>query len=111
MTRTPTIDPSDAHETTTVLIGAVNAAHTLRHVDEILPAVLAVAWRSMDAFTPLIGADAAPASRPLANTAFAVFGLGDSNYWPRKEQRIFFNKPSVDLDAALAALGGAGVDP
>lgn len=43
----------------------------------------------------------------LANLSFAVFGLGDSNYWPRKEQRIFFNKASVDLDATLASLGAA----
>jgi sulfite reductase (NADPH) hemoprotein beta-component len=51
-------------------------------------------------------ADASAAGPFLAGLHFAVFGLGDSNYWPRKEQRIFFNKASVDLDARLGALGG-----
>lgn len=45
--------------------------------------------------------------KPLAALKYAVFGLGDSNYWPKKEQRVFFNKASVDLDAALAAAGAA----
>ena len=48
---------------------------------------------------------AAAAPLPLASTRFAVFGLGDSLYWPRKEHAAFYNKPSSDADAALAALG------
>lgn len=46
------------------------------------------------------------ASIDLSSIQFAVFGLGDSNYWPRKEQLIFFNKASADLDAQLSKLGG-----
>lgn len=41
----------------------------------------------------------------LSKMNFSVFGLGDSHYWPRKEDRIYFNKPAKDLDARLADLG------
>ena len=37
---------------------------------------------------------------------YAVFALGDSHYWPRKEDRIFYNKPGKDLDAKVASFGG-----
>ena len=53
----------------------------------------------------------AAAAAPLAALKYAVFGLGDSNYWPRKEHAHFFNKPSIDLAAALRALGGAALAP
>lgn len=49
----------------------------------------------------------ASSRRCLSSLRFAVVGLGDSNYWPRKEQRHFFNKASVELFTALAALGAA----
>jgi sulfite reductase (NADPH) hemoprotein beta-component len=42
----------------------------------------------------------------LAMVNFAVFALGDSHYWPRKEDRIYYNKPGKDLHARLLALGG-----
>ncbi|KIW01927.1 sulfite reductase (NADPH) hemoprotein, beta-component [Verruconis gallopava] len=42
----------------------------------------------------------------LATVHFAVFGLGDSHYWPRKEDKIYYNKPAKDLHARLLALGG-----
>jgi sulfite reductase (NADPH) hemoprotein beta-component len=42
----------------------------------------------------------------LAKVRFSVFGLGDSHYWPRKEDKIYYNKPAKDLDARLAELGG-----
>ncbi|KAL8712919.1 MAG: hypothetical protein Q9220_002777 [cf. Caloplaca sp. 1 TL-2023] len=42
----------------------------------------------------------------LSQTNFAVFALGDSHYWPRKEDKIYYNKPGKDLDARLAFLGG-----
>lgn len=42
----------------------------------------------------------------LANVNFAVFALGDSHYWPRKEDKVYYNKPGKDLDAKLRALGG-----
>jgi sulfite reductase (NADPH) hemoprotein beta-component len=42
----------------------------------------------------------------LATVNFGVFGLGDSHYWPRKEDKIYYNKPAKDLHARLLALGG-----
>ncbi|PFH56511.1 hypothetical protein XA68_16408 [Ophiocordyceps unilateralis] len=42
----------------------------------------------------------------LATVNFSIFGLGDSHYWPRKEDRIFYNKPAKDLDRVLANFGG-----
>lgn len=42
----------------------------------------------------------------LSSIKFSVFALGDSHYWPRKEDRIFYNKPGKDLDARIAFLGG-----
>lgn len=42
----------------------------------------------------------------LAAVNFSVFGLGDSHYWPRKEDRIYYNKPCKDLDARLELLSG-----
>ena len=41
----------------------------------------------------------------LSNVRFAVFALGDSHYWPRKEDKIYYNKPGKDLDARIAFLG------
>ncbi|KAJ2558434.1 Sulfite reductase [NADPH] subunit beta [Coemansia sp. RSA 1933] len=46
------------------------------------------------------------ASINLNETEFAVVGLGDSHYWPREEDAIFYNKPARDLDRKLAELGG-----
>ncbi|KAL2039956.1 hypothetical protein N7G274_007359 [Stereocaulon virgatum] len=42
----------------------------------------------------------------LSTTKYAVFALGDSHYWPRKEDKRFYNKPGKDLDARVAFLGG-----
>ena len=42
----------------------------------------------------------------LAAVRFTVFGLGDSHYWPRKEDKIYYNKPSKDLYARMVTLGG-----
>lgn len=42
----------------------------------------------------------------LSNIHFSVFGLGDKHYWPRKEDKIFYNKPGIDLDKRVKALGG-----
>lgn len=41
----------------------------------------------------------------LSNVHYSVFALGDSHYWPRKEDKIFYNKPGKDLDARLQFLG------
>ncbi|PTU19960.1 hypothetical protein P175DRAFT_0558155 [Aspergillus ochraceoroseus IBT 24754] len=42
----------------------------------------------------------------LSTINYSVFGLGDSHYWPRKEDKIYYNKPAKDLDARIAFLGG-----
>ncbi|KAI9745595.1 MAG: hypothetical protein M1818_001129 [Claussenomyces sp. TS43310] len=42
----------------------------------------------------------------LASVNYSVFALGDSHYWPRKEDKHYYNKPGKDLDKTLAALGG-----
>jgi sulfite reductase (NADPH) hemoprotein beta-component len=42
----------------------------------------------------------------LASVNFSVFALGDSHYWPRKEDKHYYNKPGKDLDRVLANLGG-----
>jgi sulfite reductase (NADPH) hemoprotein beta-component len=41
----------------------------------------------------------------LANVNYSVMALGDSHYWPRKEDRIYYNKPGKDLDRVLSNLG------
>lgn len=42
----------------------------------------------------------------LATVNFTVFALGDSHYWPRKEDKVYYNKPGKDLFARLSTLGG-----
>lgn len=42
----------------------------------------------------------------LATVNYSVFGLGDSHYWPRKQDKIYYNKPAKDLDRVLSNLGG-----
>ncbi|TKX27676.1 sulfite reductase [NADPH] subunit beta [Elsinoe australis] len=41
----------------------------------------------------------------VAGINFGVFALGDSHYWPRKEDKHFYNKPGKDLHNRLLALG------
>lgn len=43
----------------------------------------------------------------LLSVKFSVFGLGDSKYWPRKEDKHYYNKPAVDLFNKLTFYGGA----
>ncbi|KAF2739020.1 thiamine diphosphate-binding protein [Polyplosphaeria fusca] len=45
----------------------------------------------------------------LATVNFAVFALGDSHYWPRKEDKIYYNKPGKDLHTRLITLGGTAL--
>ena len=45
----------------------------------------------------------------LVNVNYSVFGLGDSHYWPRKEDKHYFNKPGKDLDRVLGNLGGKSI--
>ena len=42
----------------------------------------------------------------LSSINYAVFALGDSHYWPRKQDRIYYNKPGKDLDTRISFLGG-----
>ncbi|KAI9848075.1 MAG: hypothetical protein M1837_001177 [Sclerophora amabilis] len=53
-------------------------------------------WESVKASTDL----------DLSAVNYSVFALGDSHYWPRKEDKIYYNKPGKDLDARIAVLGG-----
>ncbi|ODV98424.1 hypothetical protein PACTADRAFT_185046 [Pachysolen tannophilus NRRL Y-2460] len=41
----------------------------------------------------------------LPNLKVAIFGLGDSAYWPRKEDKHYYNKPCKDLSKRLSLLG------
>ncbi|KUJ16240.1 sulphite reductase hemo protein, beta subunit [Mollisia scopiformis] len=41
----------------------------------------------------------------LASVNFSVFALGDSHYWPRKEDKHYYNKPGKDLDRVLSNFG------
>jgi len=41
----------------------------------------------------------------LSGVDYTVFGLGDSHYWPRKEDKLYYNKPGKDLDSRLTTLG------
>lgn len=42
----------------------------------------------------------------LVNVHFTTFALGDSHYWPRKEDKHYYNKPGKDLHARVITLGG-----
>lgn len=42
----------------------------------------------------------------LATVNFSVFALGDSHYWPRKEDKVYYNKPGKDLYNRIITLGG-----
>ncbi|KAL7421841.1 Sulfite reductase [NADPH] subunit beta [Cryptotrichosporon argae] len=55
--------------------------------------------------------DVAAVKAELAETRIAVFGMGDSKYWPRKEDYIYYNKPGKDLAARFAALEVAELAP
>ena len=45
----------------------------------------------------------------LASVHFAVFSLGDSHYWPRKEDKLYYNKPGKDLHTRFLQLGGTAI--
>lgn len=47
----------------------------------------------------------------LSTLNFAVFGLGDSQYWPRKEDARYYNKPAKDLFARLELLAANALTP
>ncbi|CCH58841.1 hypothetical protein TBLA_0A10630 [Henningerozyma blattae CBS 6284] len=45
------------------------------------------------------------------NIKFSVFGLGDSQYWPRKEDEHYYNKPAKDLFNKLEKLSAQVLAP
>ncbi|AGO10378.1 AaceriABL077Wp [[Ashbya] aceris (nom. inval.)] len=47
----------------------------------------------------------------LAAVKFSVFGLGDSQYWPRKEDIRYYNKPGKDLYQKLLLFSGQPLIP
>lgn len=47
----------------------------------------------------------------FSNTKVGVFGMGDSQYWPRKQDKHYYNKPSKDLWARLQLLGAQELVP
>lgn len=51
------------------------------------------------------------ASESFAETKFTVFAMGDSKYWPRKEDYIYYNKAGKDLFAKLSSYGVAELAP
>ena len=56
-----------------------------------------------------LNASAARGETPLTSLKYAVFGMGDSHYWPRPEDKQYYNKPGRDLDARLTTLGAERV--
>ncbi|SGZ56903.1 CIC11C00000001684 [Sungouiella intermedia] len=42
----------------------------------------------------------------LSSVKFSCFGLGDSKYWPRKEDKHYYNKPAQDLYSKFKLYGG-----
>lgn len=62
-----------------------------------------------DTFKAINAASARGEKELFANLKYAVFGMGDSHYWPRPEDAHYYNKPGKDLDARLAELGGTRV--
>ncbi|KAG5637790.1 hypothetical protein H0H81_003182 [Sphagnurus paluster] len=42
---------------------------------------------------------------------YSVFGMGDSHYWPRAEDAVYYNKSGKDLDVRLEKLGGERIAP
>ncbi len=47
----------------------------------------------------------------LSSVKYSIFGLGDSLYWPRKEDKIYYNKPSKDLDVKFELYGASKLAP
>ncbi|CCE65377.1 hypothetical protein TPHA_0L00200 [Tetrapisispora phaffii CBS 4417] len=47
----------------------------------------------------------------LASVNFSVFGLGDSQYWPRKEDAHYYNKPAKDIFKRLELLSAKPIIP
>lgn len=57
-------------------------------------------------FFKALSAAVARGDKTLTKLRYSVFGMGDSHYWPRPEDKGYYNKPGKDLDARLEKLGG-----
>ncbi|QRW03013.1 sulfite reductase subunit beta [Ceratobasidium sp. AG-Ba] len=62
-----------------------------------------------DTFKAINAAVARGDSSLFTKLKYAVFGMGDSHYWPRPEDAHYYNKPGKDLDARLTELGGTRI--
>lgn len=60
-------------------------------------------------FFKAINAAAAVGDKILSQVKFSVFSMGDSHYWPRAEDAVYYNKPGKDLDVLLEKLGAERV--
>lgn len=58
-----------------------------------------------------LNAAALRGDKPFPKLQYAVFALGDSHYWPRPEDRQYYNRPGKELDARLEQLGGERFAP
>ncbi|WVR07565.1 sulfite reductase (NADPH) hemoprotein, beta-component [Kwoniella sp. DSM 27419] len=100
---------------------------SLRVLDEIAPSIVdsLSAEKNVLLLTSTAGQGEAPqngrefhkalgklsASDKLSETKLAVFGMGDSHYWPRPEDAGYYNKPAKDFFPKLMALGCAELCP
>lgn len=96
-------------------------AATLKVLDEIAATIIdsLTAEKNVLVFTSTAGQGEAPQNgrefwkalsklstdADLSETKVTVFGMGDSNYWPRKEDYVYYNKAGKDLFAKFASLG------
>jgi sulfite reductase (NADPH) hemoprotein beta-component len=48
---------------------------------------------------------------PMADLSVSILGLGDSHYWPRKEDAMFYNRPAKLFDAKFGILGASRLLP
>ncbi|KAG8763199.1 hypothetical protein FRC12_008657 [Ceratobasidium sp. 428] len=62
-----------------------------------------------DTFKAINAAAARGETSLFSKLKYAVFGMGDTHYWPRPEDAHYYNKPGKDLDARLAELGGTRI--
>ncbi len=57
-------------------------------------------------FMKALNSAIARGERPFTPVKFAVFGMGDSHYWPRSQDAHYYNKAGKDLNVRLELLGG-----
>ncbi|KAI8373988.1 thiamine diphosphate-binding protein [Choanephora cucurbitarum] len=62
-----------------------------------LPSNARELWKALNSLNP--------GDVDFSQLNFAVFGMGDSHYWPREEDAVFYNRPGKLIDAKLETLG------